>query len=124
MEDYFSGRGEAPARWVGCAVLAALDPRDHRGGRPHTVREVLLGDAEAGSTHDHDPRELFERLESVLGLAVALAAGNALARVRATSADASSEWTRYLVQWTVGNHVRTAAALVAAVSLIIALHGN
>lgn len=37
------------------------------------------------------------------------------------SADASSAWERYLAQWTAGNHVRTAAALAAAVTLMVAL---
>jgi uncharacterized membrane protein len=46
---------------------------------------------------------------------------NALARLESTSAEAAPAWTRYLREWTAGNHVRTAAALAAAVVLTIAL---
>lgn len=47
-----------------------------------------------------------------------------LARVEPTSADAPGAWTRYLAQWTAGNHVRTLAALAATVPLTIALHAS
>ena len=43
---------------------------------------------------------------------------NALA---ATPTDAAAVWSRYLAEWTRWNHVRTAAALVAATLLGVAL---
>jgi hypothetical protein len=45
-----------------------------------------------------------------------------LARVEPTSDDVASAWTRYLAQWTAGNHVRTLAALAATVNLTLAHH--
>ena len=38
-----------------------------------------------------------------------------------TSTEAAALWTRYLSTWTVWNHVRTAAALGATASFILAL---
>lgn len=46
---------------------------------------------------------------------------DALAAVDPAGADAVSLWARYLRSWTAGNHVRAAAALAAAASLIVAL---
>ena len=46
----------------------------------------------------------------------------ALARVEPHCADAESHWTHYLSGWTAWNHVRAAAALVAAATFTIALH--
>jgi uncharacterized membrane protein len=46
---------------------------------------------------------------------------NALASVTPTAPDSTSLWADYLTTWTAWNHVRTAAALVAAAALIIAL---
>ncbi len=46
---------------------------------------------------------------------------NALAAVEPTSTEAAALWTRYLSTWTVWNHVRTAAALGATASFILAL---
>jgi uncharacterized membrane protein len=46
---------------------------------------------------------------------------DALARVEPDSADGASLWANYLANWTVWNHIRTAAALAAAASLTIAL---
>jgi uncharacterized protein (TIGR02246 family) len=46
---------------------------------------------------------------------------NGLAAVDPTSADAGQIWTNYIKSWTAWNHVRTAAALVAAVSFTVAL---
>jgi uncharacterized membrane protein len=48
---------------------------------------------------------------------------DALATVKPDSTDGANLWARYLTDWTVWNHVRTAAALAAAVLLTIAL-GN
>jgi len=47
---------------------------------------------------------------------------DALARIEPASADAASAWTRYVAEWTAGNHVRTAAAAAAAAALTVALH--
>ena len=44
-----------------------------------------------------------------------------LAAVDPESADGEKYWRRYLAEWTLWNHVRTAAALAAAALLTIAL---
>jgi uncharacterized membrane protein len=46
---------------------------------------------------------------------------NELAVVQADSRDDDGTWTRYLAVWTKWNHVRTAAALVAAALLTVAV---
>lgn len=46
---------------------------------------------------------------------------DALAAVDPASPEAGRLWARYLASWTVGNHVRTAAALAGAASLLVAL---
>jgi uncharacterized membrane protein len=46
---------------------------------------------------------------------------NALAAAAPDSADGARPWERYLREWTFWNHVRTAAALLAAVSFMTAL---
>lgn len=46
---------------------------------------------------------------------------DALAKVDPHTAGALDHWNRYLAGWTTWNHVRTAAALAAAVSLTLAL---
>ena len=46
---------------------------------------------------------------------------DALARVEPASAEGERVWSNYLREWTAWNHVRTAAALAAAVLLTIAL---
>ncbi|HTE52591.1 MAG TPA: anthrone oxygenase family protein [Kofleriaceae bacterium] len=46
---------------------------------------------------------------------------DALAAVQPDGAEAARLWARYLTEWTAGNHVRTAAALVAALLLILSL---
>jgi uncharacterized membrane protein len=46
---------------------------------------------------------------------------NELAVVPADSRDDDGTWTRYLAVWTKWNHVRTAAALVAAALLTVAV---
>ena len=43
---------------------------------------------------------------------------NALAATEATSAVAEPVWTRYLVEWTAANHVRTVSGLAAAALLL------
>lgn len=46
---------------------------------------------------------------------------NALAGADAGSADAEALWSRYLVDWTRWNHVRTVGTVAAAVAFMIAL---
>jgi uncharacterized membrane protein len=46
---------------------------------------------------------------------------DALAAVDPASPDAAKLWADYLVTWTLWNHVRTIAALIAAASLTIGL---
>lgn len=45
---------------------------------------------------------------------------NALARVSPQSSDAAQFWNTYVSQWTSWNHVRTIAALAAALSFALA----
>ena len=58
----------------------------------------------------------------LLTIAYHVPRNEALARVEPHCADAESHWTRYLSGWTAWNHVRAAAALVAAATFTIALH--
>jgi uncharacterized membrane protein len=46
---------------------------------------------------------------------------DALATVRADSAEGASLWAKYLTGWTAWNHVRMVAALLAATLFTIAL---
>ena len=46
---------------------------------------------------------------------------DALAAAEPGNAEAAGLWTRYLVEWTAWNHVRTAASLAAAAGFILAL---
>lgn len=46
---------------------------------------------------------------------------NTLAKVQCDSVEGADLWSRYVVEWTRWNHVRTLAALLAAASLTIAL---
>ena len=46
---------------------------------------------------------------------------NSLAAVSPGDADAAAQWAGYLGRWTAWNHVRTAAAVAAMVSLLLAL---
>ena len=43
-----------------------------------------------------------------------------LARVDPASADGAQAWAQYVFSWTIGNHVRTAAAIVAMALFILA----
>ena len=45
----------------------------------------------------------------------------ALAKIEPHSADAASQWSRYLAGWTAWNHLRFAGALAASASLVMAL---
>jgi uncharacterized membrane protein len=57
----------------------------------------------------------------VVTMACNVPRNNALAAVAPDSAESASLWTRYVAEWTAWNHVRTAAALLAAASYMIAL---
>ena len=46
---------------------------------------------------------------------------NALARVEPSSTDGANLWVSYLANWTMWNHIRTAAALAAAALLTTSL---
>jgi uncharacterized membrane protein len=46
---------------------------------------------------------------------------DALAALPPQHAEAAGRWTRYVAEWTSGNHLRTAASLAAAVSFTLAL---
>ncbi len=48
---------------------------------------------------------------------------NVLAAVNPASAEGARVWTNFVSTWTAWNHVRTAAALVAAALLTIGLCG-
>ncbi len=65
-------------------------------------------------------------LLGVIGVTIAfnVPRNTALAKVEPASGDAPAAWTRYLAEWTAGNHVRVGAALAAAVNLTLALHGS
>ena len=45
---------------------------------------------------------------------------NALDAVDAATPEGTAVWTRYLRQWTLGNHVRTVTGITSAVLLITA----
>lgn len=57
----------------------------------------------------------------VLTIAFHVPRNNALAAVEPESEEAAAVWTRYLAEWTAGNHVRTVAPLVSAAALTVAL---
>lgn len=47
---------------------------------------------------------------------------DALAKVAPNSTEGAELWARYLITWTLWNHVRTVAALISTALLAIALH--
>lgn len=57
----------------------------------------------------------------VLTIAYHVPRNDALAAVDPHGVDAAGRWTRYVSEWTAGNHVRGAAALAAAGLLTVAL---
>jgi uncharacterized membrane protein len=65
-------------------------------------------------------------LLGVIGVTIAfnVPRNTALARIEPASPGAPAAWTRYVAEWTAGNHVRAGAALAAAVNLTLALHGS
>ena len=62
-------------------------------------------------------------LVGTIGLTIAyhVPRNNGLAAVEPRHAEAAGRWTRYVAEWTRGNHVRAAASLAAAVSFTLAL---
>lgn len=77
----------------------------------------------------HQPGVIYLLLGSLLYLVGTLGVtiafnvplNDALAIAKPDSVDAANLWARYLTEWTLWNHVRTVAAITAALSLIIAL---
>jgi len=77
----------------------------------------------------HQPDALYRLTGSALYLVGTLAVtiafniprNEALATVAADSADAAKRWQQFLREWTTWNHVRTAAALLAAAMFTIAV---
>lgn len=71
-----------------------------------------------------DPALIAGGLLYVVGTFAVTARGNvplnnALAELEPDGADASAAWTDYVGRWTFWNHVRTAAALLAALSFSV-----
>jgi uncharacterized membrane protein len=92
---------------LACAIVAVLAlTRSHASYAPYLL---------AGSG-------LY--LLGVIGVTIAfnVPRNTALAKVQPVSPGAPTAWTRYLAEWTAGNHVRAAAAFAAAVNLTLALH--
>ncbi|HEV7299293.1 MAG TPA: anthrone oxygenase family protein [Tepidisphaeraceae bacterium] len=58
---------------------------------------------------------------AVLTIVFHVPRNDALAVVDPASAGAAEHWARYVRSWTLGNHVRTAAAVAAAVVFMMAL---
>lgn len=82
------------------------------------------------SHHSHAPYLLAGSGLYLLGVIAVTIAFNvprntALAEIEPASTTAAAAWTRYLAEWTAANHVRAAAAaLAAAINLTLALHGS
>jgi uncharacterized membrane protein len=80
----------------------------------------------------HDPRAAYWLAGSLLYLAGTILVtmlfnvprNNALAVVAPASAEGARLWSTYLSSWTAWNHVRAAAALVAAAAFIIAFRSR
>jgi len=77
----------------------------------------------------YDPRALYWLVGGILYLVGTILVtmlfnvprNNTLAVLAPASSEAANHWTAYLSSWTAWNHVRTIAALLAAVSFTIAL---
>jgi uncharacterized membrane protein len=77
----------------------------------------------------HEPSSIYRLIGSALYLIGAILVtilfnvpwNDGLAAIDPASADAARLWASYLAVWTAWNHVRTVAALAAAVLLTIAL---
>ena len=114
--------------------LAAMQSINREAPSP-LFMAALFGTAAAGValgvsalTRFEQPVAKLQLAGSVLYLtAVAITAiyhvprNDALATVDPTGASAAAEWLRYSSGWTAWNHVRTAAALGAAVVLTVAV---
>ena len=88
-----------------CSVLAVFVP--FRWHRPGTLF-ILLG-------------SLFYLVGTMfVTFAFNVPLNDTLATVDPASADGATQWASYLAAWTNWNHVRTAAALMAAVSFTVA----
>ncbi len=93
---------------TGAACLLVMVSSLWRWHRPGTVY-VLVGGA------------LYLVGSFLVTVAFNVPKNDALASVALADPDGVSLWASYLVTWTAWNHLRTAAALVAAASLTIAL---
>ncbi len=79
--------------------------------------------------HWHDPSAVYLLVGSVLYLAGSflvtvafnIPKNDALASIAPTDPDSANLWAGYLASWTAWNHIRTVAALAAAVLFMIAL---
>ncbi|MEM6503082.1 MAG: anthrone oxygenase family protein [Cyanobacteria bacterium P01_C01_bin.89] len=62
-------------------------------------------------------------LVGTIGVTVAgnIPLNDALAAVQPDSIEGAALWTKFLSEWTLWNHVRTGAGLLAAISFVIAL---
>ena len=62
-------------------------------------------------------------LLGTIGLTIAyhVPRNNTLAALQPHRAEAAGRWTRYVAEWTRGNHLRAAASLAAAASFTLAL---
>jgi uncharacterized membrane protein len=65
-------------------------------------------------------------LVGVIGVTIAfnVPLNDALAIVKPDSTDGATLWARYLTDWTFWNHVRTLAAIAAAIAFTIALYDS
>lgn len=89
---------------------------------------VLIAAVSTGSAGERAPWLLAGALAYLVGTFAVTAAGNVplnkeLARMHTGNDAAAALWRRYLAGWTRLNTLRTAAALVAAACLLVALLG-
>ena len=98
------------AAFLGTAVACAL-----------VVVFSLLQWNEAGSTYLLSGGLIYLIGTLLVTLVFNVPRNNALAALDPASANGARLWASYVTRWTAWNHVRTVAALVAEVLLIIAL---
>jgi uncharacterized membrane protein len=92
------------------------------GMLPGTYRPVILSLANTGRAAYLLTGALLYLVGAILvTIACNVPLNDALATVDPSSASAGRVWTNYLKSWTSWNHVRTIAALAAAVSFTMAL---
>ena len=89
-----------------CAVLAV---------------SALLSWGEPGAAYRLAGSLLYLAGTFLVTIAFNVPRNNALAAVEPASAEGARLWSGYVVSWTAWNHVRTAAALLGAAALILAL---